>query len=415
MNPRELVDHIRSGPAKLVLEEPLPRFRRRSRSNPCDFNEFLQALQSSETIRTVECGHHQKLSVTEDGWVRLVKTVGNIKGIQCLEFLCTHGSRLFDPFQAVADAVNNARSLCELEINMEGEALPIDSPGLNSLANALREHTTLKRFACVDFSHGQLEAVRNIALNPVLRALPACPHLLEVVIMARYACCNAMRNLLHLRPATELHLVLERDQWLAVADEIRQGRCNVQTLKLTILQNTRSEATEVIKAAATAIQLDRSLECLTLEIQNGFTDEEGVALAEALTVNTTLYMISLAVYSPPEQVRNRERLGAQSYKAFAAMLRVNTSLSLELPEFETSGADEMLVDSRNQMLIEQRLNEVGRGRLLASSQTTKEEWVDALHELNYDDVDDEQPEALRVSCMYSLLHLNPSELFACPS
>jgi hypothetical protein len=75
----------------------------------------------------------------------------------------------------------------------------------------------------------------------------------------------------------------------------------------------------------------------------------------------------------------------------------------------------MLVDSRNQMLIEQRLNEVGRGRLLASSQTTKEEWVDALHELNYDDVDDEQPEALRVSCMYSLLHLNPSELFACPS
>jgi hypothetical protein len=49
MNPRELVDHIRNGPAKLVLDEPL-RFRRRTRSNPCDFNEFIQALQSSETI-----------------------------------------------------------------------------------------------------------------------------------------------------------------------------------------------------------------------------------------------------------------------------------------------------------------------------------------------------------------------------
>jgi hypothetical protein len=45
MNPRELVDRIRSGPAELLLEEPL-RFRRRTRSNSCDFNEFLQALQS---------------------------------------------------------------------------------------------------------------------------------------------------------------------------------------------------------------------------------------------------------------------------------------------------------------------------------------------------------------------------------
>jgi hypothetical protein len=54
MNPRELVDHIRSGPANVVLNKPL-RFRRRTRSNPCDLNEFLQALQSSETIRAVNC------------------------------------------------------------------------------------------------------------------------------------------------------------------------------------------------------------------------------------------------------------------------------------------------------------------------------------------------------------------------
>jgi hypothetical protein len=62
MNPRELVDHIRSSPAKLVLEEPL-RFRRRKRSNPCDFNEFLQALQSGETIRSVKCGSRLRLDI----------------------------------------------------------------------------------------------------------------------------------------------------------------------------------------------------------------------------------------------------------------------------------------------------------------------------------------------------------------
>jgi hypothetical protein len=70
MNARELVDHICSGPAKLVLQNPL-RFRRRTRSNPCDFNEFLLALQSNETIRTVECGSHLGLGITEDEWFLL--------------------------------------------------------------------------------------------------------------------------------------------------------------------------------------------------------------------------------------------------------------------------------------------------------------------------------------------------------
>jgi hypothetical protein len=72
MNPRELVDHIRTGPAELVLLEPL-RLRRRRRSNPCDFNEFLQALLSSETIRSVTCDVRQRLGIARDQWVLLVQ------------------------------------------------------------------------------------------------------------------------------------------------------------------------------------------------------------------------------------------------------------------------------------------------------------------------------------------------------
>ena len=68
MNAHELVDLIRSGPAQLMLDEPL-RFRRRTRSNPCDFNEFLQALQSSETIQRVKCESHTELGISEDQWV----------------------------------------------------------------------------------------------------------------------------------------------------------------------------------------------------------------------------------------------------------------------------------------------------------------------------------------------------------
>lgn len=46
-----------------------------------------------------------------------------------------------------------------------------------------------------------------------------------------------------------------------------------------MVQIARSEATEATKALASAIRLDRSLEHLTLMMENGFTDEAGVALS----------------------------------------------------------------------------------------------------------------------------------------
>jgi hypothetical protein len=121
-------------------------------------------------------------------------------------------------------------------------------------------------------------------------------------------------------------------------------------------------------------------------------------------VNTTLRRITL--YYLHARSADADALSAAAYDAFSAMLRVNTSLVLNLLPFEDAGGDQKLVDSRNQMRIQQSLNYVGRGKLLSSSQTTREEWVDALNELNSRNVD-ESPE-LNVSCLYSLLRLNPS-------
>jgi hypothetical protein len=408
MNPRELVDHIQSGPAELVLDKPL-RFRRRTRTNSCGFNEFLQALQTSETIRTVNCESYQELGISKDAWVLLVKMLGSIKDIQQfeLEIFCAAGSRYFDPFQAVADAVNNAKSLRKLVIGLERETFPRDLSGLTALANALREHTALQEFFWFDFD-SRLEAAQITAVDPVLWALPACPHLRKVAIMTKCASADAIQNLLRLHSTTCLHLVLQTDLWLAVADEIRCGRCNVQTLTLSMLQAARSEAAEAVKAVASAIRLDRNIEFLYLQMENGFTDEAGVALAEALTVNKTLRMLDLSGTVPGgsrTNVRNPVSLGTQSYEAFSAMLLVNTSLVLELPPLDIAVRDERLFESCGQMRIEQRLNKVGRGKLLSSSQTTKEEWVDAMHELSSNEVDDS--DAFRLSCMYSLFRLNP--------
>jgi hypothetical protein len=399
MNPRELVDHIRSGPTEIVLDKPL-RFRRRTRSNPCDFSEFLQALRSSETIRTTECRSHLEVGLTEDKWVLLVTTLGSIRGIEHLKFNCRPGSCDFHPFRAIADAVNNAHSLCKLAINMDGR-ISRDPSGMIALANALQEHTAFQEFTWTDGYYWQ-EATQITSLDPVLQALPACPHLQRVIIMTKYASSNAMKNLLQLRSATNLNLVLGKEHWLAVADEIRRGRCNVRYLYLAMIGVVASEASEAVKAVASAIRLDRNLEHLHLLTQSGFTDEAGVALAEALTVNTTLRQVKFSAAS------HQTTFGAQSYEAFAAMLRVNANLILELPRFVTAVPNERLVNHYNQMRIEQRLNQVGRGRLLASNKTTREEWVDALHELSGSNslgLDDSP--ALRINCLYSLLLLNP--------
>jgi hypothetical protein len=398
MNPRELVDHIRSGPAQLVLNKPL-RFRRRTRSNSCDFNEFLQALQSSETIRSVEWKSHTELGITEDEWVLLLKTLGSIRDIRSLKLSCLHNSRNFDPFQTLAEAVNNAHSLRELQIVQQSRMFPRDSSGLTALANALQEHTTLEKFTWLDWFSPR--APQDLTLDPVFRTLSACLHLRKVVIMTKKASLDATKSLLQLMPTIDLRLLLDAERWLAVADEIRRGRCNVQRLTLVMIHgDERSKASEAVQAVLRAIRVDSNLEHLALEMGYGFTNEAGVALAESLTVNTTLRMISLngsLVY---------DELGAPTYEAISAMLRVNTSLVLKLPPFKNDGADATLLESRNQMVIEQRLNQVGRGKLLAPRLTTREVFIDALHELGSYDLD-ESP-AFQVSCLYTLLRLNPS-------
>jgi hypothetical protein len=402
MNPRELVDHIRSGPAKLVIEKPL-RFRRRTRSNPCDFNDFLQALQSSETIRDVQCSSQLRLSITEDEWVLLVKTLGRIRNIRSLMLDCSSGSRRFHPFQAVADGVKNAQSVREILIGVGSETFPSDSLGLIALARALREHTGLQDFRLINICP-RVEAAQTTALDPVLQALPACPHLQRVTIGNKYTTpsADAMKNLLQLAPAIKLCFLLKMNHWLAVADEIRQGRCKIKYLSLSLYPGTISDATEAVKAVASAIRLDQNLKIITLRMENGFTDDAGVALAEALTVNKTLRKITLSA-TLYQNVHNEVALGASTYEALSAMLRVNRSLVMKLPPFKTAGADERLLESQKQMRIEQRLNEVGSGKLLVSNQSTREEWVDALRELSARNGDD----LFEVSCLYSLLQLHP--------
>jgi hypothetical protein len=105
-------------------------------------------------------------------------------------------------------------------------------------------------------------------------------------------------------------------------------------------------------------------------MESGFTDEAGVALAEALTIYTTLHKITLSIDCFIFQGRFRATLAAPANEALSAMLRVNTSLVLKVPLvhlFTIDARDERLLESCDPYRMEQRLNNVGRGRLLSSN------------------------------------------------
>jgi hypothetical protein len=76
--------------------------------------------------------------------------------------------------------------------------------------------------------------IRGTALDPVFRALAACPNIRMVCITTQCASADALRNLLHSPTVTNLHLKLSMENWLAVANEIQHGRNNVGLLALSM-------------------------------------------------------------------------------------------------------------------------------------------------------------------------------------
>jgi hypothetical protein len=225
MNPRELVDHhVRSGPVELVLDVPL-RFAVERVPTRAISDTFFKSCKPAK--RFEPCSVYN----TEDEWVRLIKTLGSIKDIQYLAVFCTAGSHDFHPFQAVADALNNAHSLSELQVILNYETLPRDTSELIALANALRERTSLQNFTWFD-----LHSSQDVSPDPVLRALLDCPFLQFARIMTKYAGADAIRNLLELLVAIELELTLLPEHWLAVADELRRGHFHARVLSLCMIK-----------------------------------------------------------------------------------------------------------------------------------------------------------------------------------
>jgi hypothetical protein len=426
MKPYELFDLIRlNNPNELELRHTL-RFRRRSRSNPCSFDDLLQVLQSNESIHTVRCQGNVSLGITQEEWFLFVQTLGRIPGLRQLSFLGQDVPNV-PPVQAVADAVGSAWLLQKLTIG-EGVILFGSRAGFVDLCHnigsrclELEEVEWQGKFRSTWENRENRDA--NNCLDPLFQALALCPRLKRVRVWTdavNYATPQAVRELLMRSPADSPSssvlecLDLKTTEWEAVAEQLGQDSCRIiQTLKLSTLRCPYSGAV----ALARVLGQNRHLESLTLQIGTGFTDDVGVALAETLEVNTTLQELVL-VEQWDHGIVTVDNMCIPAYQALRKMLRVNTSVVLKLPVrldvTDHRWIDDPPTDSArpyyDRMRIEMRLNAAGRGRLmLAGSQVSRAAWVNTLHELiAQEDDDNHDVDDLRVDCLYTLLKLNPS-------
>jgi hypothetical protein len=395
------MDQIQSGPEELRLAFPL-RFRRRTRSNPCSFDDLLEALQANRTIRQARCHNHVELGITESEWCRLVRTLGSIWGLKKLEVVWQSGSHGFHPLQVVARAVDSANSLHELTI-IGSDSEQSDPAGEVSLAQSLRQHGTLDSF-------GLTATMRTTATprSPQLIAAAAC--LRQVIIVNHSLTSDDVRCLSRSLSLNELCLVGSVEGWLVIADEIRNGYFRPKTLVLVrTTAYSALETAEAIQVMLGAIQCNGSLRKLNLHSTTGFSDEMGVALAKALTVNTTMVWIDLQntfTTSNPAFLPSQppKTLGAEAYKAFIAMLKINMNIRLKLPNLK-SDADFEARMQHSLMRIELQLNSADRGSLVTSNQTTREEWVHTFQRLN--DSCKNDGASFHLSCVYSMLQRNP--------
>jgi hypothetical protein len=422
MKPYELFDKIRlNNPSELELKHTL-RFRRRSRSNPCSFDDLLQALQSNESIHTVRCQGDISLGITQEEWFLFVETLGRIRGLRQLSFLGQNVPNV-PPAQAVANAVGGARLLRTLQIG-EGVIIFGSRAGFVDLCHnigscclELEEVDWQGKFRST-WDNRENPAANN-CLDPLFRALALCPRLKRIRVWTdavNYVTPQAVRELLVRSPDDSPCNVLEcldlkTTEWEAIAEQLGKDSCRIiKTLKLSTLRCPGSSAV----ALARAVGQNHHLESLTLQLGTGFTDAIGVALAQALQVNTTLQELVL-IEQWDNGFRGTDLMDIAAYQALRKMLRVNTSVVLKLPVrikvYEWGGTPpDSVRPYYDRMRIEMRLNAAGRGGLmLADSQVSRAAWVNTLHELlTLDDDVHRDIDDLRVDCVYTLLKLNPS-------
>jgi hypothetical protein len=466
MQPQTLLDTIRGAPKELKLFETI-RFRRRTRSSTCDFQTILQALTACDSLTVLICSRHFMSGITSDEWFRFLQCTGSIPNLRELYFVCH--SRV--PVLAIAHIVGTSKSLrklffghdntltgnvTELRDLVTGQgavttgtvtatatatvagsgtctstsASTSDSTDSGNNDNDIDNDIKSNNCGCY-FRHSALEELiwlgganddddndndgdndRSnqqeplVPFDALLRALIPCPKLRTAKIGTERIPEDSLRALLASSAFQSLHMLATMDEWMVVSHCLQAQTACLTELVLSS-HFTKADTDTAISSLAKALGRDPHLLRLRLEMCNGYTDTAGVALAEAMQMNTALQHVDLDENGGCGEASGdtRNSMGVTAYKALTAMAVVRSDLRLGVPVVDehASVTDK---EQHAKLRIELRLNAVGRRQLLVTSPTTREAWVNALLQLNADRCPEDRD--IKVDCLFTFLLLNPT-------
>lgn len=368
-----------------------------------DLEEFVYAIRANKTVRHVCFSETFVRELQEDQWHVMLENIGYLETLEELQIWCST-----IPCDIFARAIRRATNL--QKVYFFRVALAGDQAAVNELAEALREHPSLRDVRIGGF---HLTEVDN-DLDAIVEALAVAPNL-EVVSLQLSGCHQevpfkgeALEKLFKSKTVTDLYLSrlgLGEEHIQVIASALEGNNSTMRVLDLfgnnieddqitmiaeALITNTSLETlvlpcpTEMTgtscAAISKALKANKTLATLNLPRSN-FNDEGVLLLAEGLTVNTTLKKIEVGV---------SKKLSEEGMQALTDMLEKN----YELERLVVSSADRSVKDKVEYFM---RLNEVGRGSLLRDGKATRETWVEMLSSVSND-----------LDCLFYLTTKNPT-------
>ena len=355
-----------------------------------DLGDITRAIRANKTVKEVSvfCEYIEDDWSTQGAVWRIFRAVGQLPKLECLlfDYIGSDGDEL--PVRLLSAVVQAAVKLKRLELSCV--QLTGTREQFLEFSRALRQKQSLQKFHIYGSYIKEAEQVSwPYLLNSSVEALSGLECLEDVLITALdFSSLGKLSSDILgrlIRTSTSLKRLvlgefeLNDEHIVAMADALEDNRV------LKEISFGCSLGAEGGEALAKMLRSNQALEILHIHVANlDGGEEHHCALARALTSNSVVKQFSL--YGTAGSMIRKTQ------EAYAKMLETNYTLE----ELEFQDEDESL---QPQMEMYLKLNACGRGQLLQSTTTNRDDWISALLRIH-----DE------LNCVFYLLSLNPTIL-----
>ena len=391
LSPSELLDRCHKPSEGVLRLDAVVRFRRRTRQHPVSFLDFLQALRRGSSndddknnkdnpITTVLCYPSMALGIRQDEWYQIVRTFGQMPKLKRLAFLSGYGGFNAFPAEALAETLERSLSIRTLELS-EGVVILGSMEELQRLARAVAA-SSLDTFLCDCLF--RLQGQPNPRQIMVTQGITHCTTLESLSIrdflhqLSADETTQLIDNLVRLK-----HLCLYTCHWQSIGNTLKSNK-NVQVLQIMDHDVDPDAFCECMHS----LHADREIRRLTLKLRQGFkSDRMKEAVVSLLENNETLEKVVLC--------DTIDGIGPPSSRCFTHFdlallsncIASNGHVQVDVDELESPVHDddrEHLCRSRQQLEVENKLNEIGRWKL-RQNLGDRNMWLEAMLKLTSGD------------------------------